>query len=111
MDISFVKKAVALIVRGVDEKEQLLRHQPQKYPTANGCSMASICFWLRRGRWAAFQLQYSMVWMKLLFSRSMQKNLFWNGLKVGSSTVQAAGSWKRWITVLSFFKPETDILS
>ena len=32
MDISFVKKAVALIVRGVDEKEQLLRHQPQKYP-------------------------------------------------------------------------------
>ena len=32
MDISFVKKAVALIVRGVDEKEQLLRDQPQKYP-------------------------------------------------------------------------------
>lgn len=32
MDVVFVKKAVALIVRGIDEKEHLLRQKPQKYP-------------------------------------------------------------------------------
>lgn len=49
MDISFVKKAVALIVRGVDEKEQLLRQQPQKYPYSkrlqHGINMLLAAAW------------------------------------------------------------------
>lgn len=67
MDASVLRKAFALIAKGLIEKEELLQKIQERIPIAERCSMVSICFWL-----PAMKPDVN------LFGNMLMKHLFWH---------------------------------